>query len=138
VGTAARDYSCSERYVYSHAKNACIRRALSSDCAVIKCPNKTAVAYVVYPKDPNVYGLCIRDNPTAVFKCRGGEQFDKKASKCIFVCKQEGLFAVPENSHLYRECIYLKSKKFQLVERECPAGNTFDPDKARCVIKAAM
>nr|AGM32769.1 chitin binding peritrophin-A domain containing protein [Coptotermes formosanus] len=137
VGTEAADYSCSSNYVYSHAKNACIRRAASSDCAVIKCTYKTVVEYVVYPKDSSVYGLCIRGNPTVVFKCREGEQFDTKESKCNFVCKQEGLFPVPDDPRKYRECIYVSSNKFELVERTCPAKSVFDSSKGRCVAEQA-
>jgi hypothetical protein len=120
--------------VYSHEKTSCIRKKTTSDCAVIKCKHAVLFEYVVYPKDPNVYGLCIRDQPTLVFKCSEGEQFDTKTSECKFVCKEEGLFPVPGESRKYRECILISSNKFQLVERECPAGSQFDSDKQRCVI----
>lgn len=69
-----------------------------------------------------------------MFKCKEGEQFDTKTSECKFVCKKEGLFPVPGDSKRYRECIYVSSNKFELVERECPDGSKFDSDKGRCVI----
>ena len=135
VGIATIDYSCSDNYVYSHKKNACIRKKVSSDCAVIKCTYKSLVEYVLYPKDPNVYGLCIRGNPTVVLKCGEGEKFDTKTSTCNFVCKKEGLFPVPGEPRKYRECIAISSTKFELVLTECPDATEFDPVKERCVIE---
>jgi hypothetical protein len=134
VGTVGTTYTCSDNFVYSHEKASCIRKRLSSDCAIIKCKYKTQFEYVVYPKDSNVYGLCVRDNPTIMLKCAEGEVFDTKTSQCTFVCKGEGLFPVKGDSKRYRECIRISSNKYELVERECPSGSNFDSDKGRCVI----
>jgi hypothetical protein len=112
----------------------CVRRRVSSDCAVIKCAYKTQFQYVVYPKDPNVYGLCIRDSPTIVLKCAEGEEFETKTSECKFICKKEGLFPVAGDDKKYRECVRISSNKYELVERECPTGSVFNSDKGRCVI----
>jgi hypothetical protein len=90
--------------------------------------------YVVYPKDPNVYGLCIRDHPTLMFKCPEEEQFDTKTSQCIFVCKKAGLFAVPGKDKKYRECVAVGINKFELYLRECPFGSIFDSTKGKCVL----
>jgi hypothetical protein len=127
-------YLCSTNYVYSHEKRSCVRRRLSSDCAVIKCTYKVLFEYVVYPKDSNVYGLCRRNQTTLMFKCNEGEQFDTKTSKCTFVCKKEGVFPVQGDSQRYRECIYNSSNKLELVERVCPAGSEFDSGKGLCVV----
>jgi hypothetical protein len=89
--------------------------------------------FVVYPKDPNVYGLCIRDHPTLMFKCLEDEQFDTKISQCIFVCKTAGLFPVPGSTQKYRECVAVGSK-FELYERECPEGSIFDAAIGKCVL----
>jgi len=134
VKGTATEYSCSSNFVYSHQKNACIKQTVSSDCAVIKCKYATVLEYVVYPKDPNVYGLCIRDHPTLMFKCSEGEEFDTKTSQCIFVCKTAGLFAVPGNEKKYRECVALGSNMFELYERECPTGSIFDAVKGKCIV----
>ncbi|XP_023713218.1 uncharacterized protein LOC111867506 [Cryptotermes secundus] len=134
IGSTSTTFTCSENFVYSHEKVSCIRRRASSDCAVIKCTYKTQFQYVIYPKDPNVYGLCVRDSPTIVLKCAEGEEFDIKTSKCTFICKKEGLFPVKGDSRKYRECISISSNKYQLVDRECPVGSKFDSDKERCVI----
>jgi hypothetical protein len=133
VKDTATDYSCSNNFVYSHQKSACIKQTVSSDCALIKCKYANVMEYVVYPKDPNVYGLCIRDHTTLMFKCPEEEQFDTKTSKCIFVCRKEGLFAVPGNARKYRECILVSSNKFELYERECPVDSTFDAVKGKCI-----
>jgi len=85
VNGTATEYSCSSNFVYSHRKNACIKQTVSCDCAVIKCKYATVLEYVVYPKDRNVYGLCIRDYPTLMFKCPKDQQFDTKTSKCKFL-----------------------------------------------------
>lgn len=132
VGETDTQYVCSNNYVYSHEKTSCIRRKVSSDCAVIKCTYKTQFQYVVYPKDPNVYGLCIRDSPTIVLKCPEGEQFDTTTSQCRFLCKAEGLFSVPNDPRRYRECIRISANKYELVERECPVGSEFNSVKGRC------
>jgi hypothetical protein len=134
IGTKDNAFLCSNNYVYSHEKTSCIRRKVSSDCAVIKCPYKTQYQYVLYPKDSNVYGLCIRDKPTLVLKCAAGEQFDIAASQCVFLCKAEGLFPVQGSDTKYRECIRIGLNKYQLVDRECPQGSVFDSDKGPCVI----
>jgi len=130
----ATEYRCSINYVYNHQKNACVRQSVSSDCAVIKCKYTSIMEYVLYPKDPNVYGLCIRDHKTLMFKCPEEEQFDTKISQCSFVCKKEGLFAVPGNARKYRECVSVGVNKFELYERECPVDSTFDAVKGRCVV----
>jgi hypothetical protein len=91
--------------------------------------------YVVYPKDPNVYGLCIRDHPTLMFKCDEEEQFDIKTLQCIFVCKKAGLFPVPNDQQKYRECVSVGVNNFVLYERECPEGSIFDSVKEKCVLK---
>jgi hypothetical protein len=70
-----------------------------------------------------------------MFRCAEGEQFDTKASKCIFACKTAGLFPVSDNPRKYRECVAVGSG-FQLFERECPIGSKFDATKGKCVIKA--
>jgi len=129
----ATEYSCSNNFVYSHQKNACIKQTVSSDCAFINCKYTSVLEYVVYPKDPNVYGLCIRNHTTLMFKCAEEEQFDIKTSKCIFVCKKEGLFAVPGDDRKYRECVKY-GINFELYERECPVGSTFDPVKEKCIL----
>ena len=133
VKDAAKEFTCSSNFVYSHQKNACIKQTVSSDCAVIKCKYATVLEYVVYPKDPNVYGLCIRDHPTLMFKCPEDEEFDTKTSKCNFVCKTAGLFPVPGNEQKYRECVAVGTR-FELNERECPTGSIFDAVKRRCVV----
>jgi hypothetical protein len=69
-----------------------------------------------------------------MFKCPEEEQFDNKISQCIFVCKKEGLFAVPGNKRKYRECVSVGISKFQLYERECPEGSEFDAVKGKCVL----
>jgi hypothetical protein len=89
--------------------------------------------YVVYPKDPSVYGLCIRDHPTLMFKCDEEEEFDTKTLQCILVCKKAGLFPVPEDQRKYRECVSVCHNKFELYERECPEGSIFDANKRKCV-----
>ena len=114
--------------------NACVKQTVSSDCAVIKCKYTSVLEYVVYPKDPNLYGLCIRNHKTLIFKCAEDEQFDIKTSKCIFVCKKEGLFAVPSDKQKYRECVKVGTNMFELYVRECPVGSTFDAVKERCVV----
>ena len=86
VKDTATEYSCPTDYVYSHQKNSCVRQTVSSDCAVINCKYESVMEYVVYPKDPNVYGLCIRDHPTMMFKCDEEEKFDTNTSQCIYVC----------------------------------------------------
>jgi hypothetical protein len=91
--------------------------------------------YVVYPKDPNVYGLCIRGQPTVMLKCREGEQFDIKTSQCKFVCKREGLFPVQGDNTKYRECTYNSLNRYEYVDRKCPDGSIFDSAKERCVIE---
>jgi hypothetical protein len=68
-----------------------------------------------------------------MFKCAEEEQFDIKTSKCIFVCKKEGLFAVPGDDRKYRECVKY-GINFELYERECPVGSTFDPVKEKCIL----
>jgi hypothetical protein len=127
-------YSCSNNFVYSHKQNSCIRRSVSSDCAVIKCKYTTLIEYVIYPKDPNVYGVCLRNRTTMMYKCPEEEQFDTKTSECIFVCNQVGLFALPGDERKYRECISVGSNKFELKERECPVGSIFNAKQSRCVI----
>jgi hypothetical protein len=88
---------------------------------------------VTYPKDPNVYGLCIRNRPTVMHKCPEFEQFDTKTSQCIFVCKKEGLFPVDGEPRKYRECIYVGGK-YELRNRECPEFSIFDAGKGKCVL----
>lgn len=134
VKSKATDFSCSDNYVYSHQRNSCVRKILSSDCAVIKCKYSVPLEYVAYPKDSSVYGLCLRGYPTVVFKCDEGEQFDTKKSNCIFVCKKEGLFPVPGSNTKYRECFSTGINKFQLYERECPAGSIFNSDIGKCYV----
>jgi hypothetical protein len=90
--------------------------------------------YVPYPKDPSVYGLCIRNLETVMFKCDEEEEFDTKTSQCTFVCKKEGLFPVPGDEQKYRECVSVGIKKFQLKEGKCPVGSRFLADKSKCVI----
>jgi hypothetical protein len=89
---------------------------------------------VIYPKDPNVYGVCIRNHTTVTYKCPEEEQFDKKTSECIFVCNKVGLFALPDDDRKYRECISVGNNKFELKERECPVGSIFNDKQSRCVI----
>jgi hypothetical protein len=137
VRGTAKEFTCSSNFVYSHQKNACIKKTLISDCAVIKCKYATVLEYVVYPKDPNVFGLCIRDSPTLMFKCPEDEEFDTKTSQCIFVCKMAGLFPVPGNERKYRECVAV-GIKFELNERECPEFSIFDAVKGRCVVTSRL
>ena len=125
-------YTCSSNYVYSHAKEGCARRNVTTDCAVMKCRNTTVLEYVVYPKDANVYGICVRGEPT-LFKCSDEDEFDTKTLKCKFVCKQEGLFPAP-NKAKYYECIYVAKNKYDLVEWDCPAGTHFSPTREACII----
>jgi hypothetical protein len=98
----------------------------------MKCRNTAMVEYFVYPKDANVYGICLRGEQT-MFKCSDGEEFDTKTLQCKFVCKQEGLFPVP-NKASYYECIYVAKNKYDLVEWECPAGTIFSPTLRACTI----
>ena len=134
VKDTATEYSCPTDYVYSHQKNSCVRQTVSSDCAVINCKYESVMEYVVYPKDPKVYGLCIRDQPTVMFKCDEEEEFDTKTSKCIYVCTKAGLFPVPKCQRKYRECVSVGAGNIELYERECPDGSIFDPVKEKCVV----
>ncbi|XP_021915519.1 uncharacterized protein LOC110827807 isoform X2 [Zootermopsis nevadensis] len=135
VKNQATTYPCSANYVYSHEKKSCVRQRTSADCAVIKCKYAVPYEYVVYPKDPSVYGLCVRNKTTLVFRCRDGEQFDIKTKECSFVCKKEGLFPVEGDDKKYHECVLISSNKFEVFERECPPGSKFDSDKQRCEIE---
>ena len=130
----AKEFVCATNSVYSHQKNACVHQTVSSDCVVIKCKYTSVMEYVLYPKYPNVYGLCVRGHTTLMFKCPEEEQFDTKISECIFVCKKEGLFAVSGNPQQYRECVSVGNNKFELYERECPPDSVFDAVKGKCVL----
>jgi hypothetical protein len=68
-----------------------------------------------------------------MFKCPEEEQFDTKTSKCTFLCKTAGLFAVSGEDRKYRECVAVGSR-FELYERECPVGSKFDPTKGKCML----
>jgi hypothetical protein len=125
---------CATNDVYSHQKNACVRQSDTNDCVVIKCKYTSLMEYIIYPKYPNVYGLCVRGRTTLMFKCPEEEQFDTKISQCIYLCKKEGLFAVYGNKRKYRECVSGGNNKFQLYDKECPDGSEFDAAKGKCVI----
>ncbi|GFG28130.1 hypothetical protein Cfor_12293, partial [Coptotermes formosanus] len=124
-------YTCSSNYVYSHAKKSCDRKKVTADCAVIKCRNTTAIEYVVYPKDANIYGLCIRGKAT-VFSCGERQEFDTSTSTCKFVCKQEGVFP-RDNCRKYYECLFVTTNRYNYLEWECPAGTRFDDKMQACV-----
>jgi hypothetical protein len=111
--------------VYAHASNSCTPKKVAADCATIKCTYKHPIEYVVYPKNNSVYGICVRDQPTVVVKCRQGQEFDTKASQCKVVCKEEGVFPA-DGCRKFYECVRLSSNKFKLVEGECPVGTQFD------------
>jgi ribosomal protein S5 len=85
---------------------------------------------MIYPKDPNVYGVCIRNHKTVMYKCPEEEQFDTKTSQCIFVCKKVGRFVVPGNELKYTECVSVGN-----TEGKCPYGSIFDANKEKCVVK---
>jgi hypothetical protein len=69
-----------------------------------------------------------------MLKCAEEEQFDTKTSKCIFVCKEEGLFPVVGDDGKYRECVNVGRNKFVLNEREFRIGSAFDTVKGRCIV----
>jgi hypothetical protein len=119
--------------VYSHQKKSCAFRRVNSDCAIINCKYATAFEYVVYPKDPNVYGLCIRGQPTVMLKCREGEQFDIKTSRCNFICKREGLFP-QDGCRKYYECVDNGRNTYVFQERKCPEGTVFHSSEQSCVV----
>jgi hypothetical protein len=123
-------YICSKNYVYSHAKQACARKNTTTDCAVIKCKNTTVLEYVLYPKDANVYGLCVRGKAT-VFRCGDREEFDTSTSICKFACKQEGLFPV-DNCRKYNECVFVFNNRYNLLEWECPVGTRYNATRQAC------
>jgi hypothetical protein len=128
----ATTYTCSTNYVYFHASKSCRRKNAASDCAVIKCTYRLPLEYVVYPKDPSVYGICIRDQPTVMMKCKEGEEFDTKTSQCKVVCKKEGIFEV-DGCRKFYECVKGGSNRYNLVEGECPLGTKFDVATGSCV-----
>jgi hypothetical protein len=78
-----------------------------------------------------MYGVCVLDQPTTMFRCDDGLQFDTKASQCKFVCKEEGIFPA-DGCRKFYECLHVGFKKYKLVERECPEGTIFNPKFGSC------
>ncbi|XP_069705718.1 uncharacterized protein [Periplaneta americana] len=134
VKGTAYQFSCNSQNVYSHSRAGCVRRRLSSDCAVMRCTYKSLNEYVVYSKDASLYGMCLKGFPTLVFRCPKGEQFDSSAKECRFKCSAEGLFPAANSNSKYYECIYISVGNYELIRRECPSKIThFDPVAKRCV-----
>ncbi|XP_033608601.1 uncharacterized protein LOC117282559 [Cryptotermes secundus] len=129
----ATTYTCPASYVYLHANHTCVRKKVSADCATIKCSYARPIEYVVYPKDPSIYGICVRDQPTAVVKCSGGQKFDTKTSKCKRACKEEGVFAA-DGCRKFYECVRVGSNKYNVVERECPVDKLFNATLKVCAV----
>jgi hypothetical protein len=118
-------YTCAANYVYLHTNNSCVRKKVPADCAIIKCKYARPVEYVVYPKDPSVYGVCVRDQRTVVARCSEGQEFDTKSSQCKFACKQEGVFPA-DGCRKFYECVNIALNKYNIVEGECPVGTYFN------------
>ncbi|XP_023708612.1 uncharacterized protein LOC111865109, partial [Cryptotermes secundus] len=124
-------YTCPASYVYLHANHTCVRKKVSADCASIKCSYARPIEYVVYPKDPSIYGICVRDQPTVVLKCSEGQEFDTKTSQCKRACKEEGIFA-GDGCRKFYECVLVGLNMYDIVEGECAMDTHFDATLKVC------
>jgi hypothetical protein len=66
-----------------------------------------------------------------VVKCAERQEFDKKASQCKLVCKEEGVFPA-DGCRKFYECVRVRVNKYNIVEGECPVGSQFDAQLRSC------
>lgn len=127
--------------------NYCARRnSIINNCQTVSCGNITEPKYIQikYGFNKQYYALCARDqNPDIitpivyVFVCPTNSvpNINTMPAKCSYNCWKTGFFQNTLDNSKYFECYLNNYLRFESVERRCPNGSYFEPNRSECVVK---
>nr|CAD7196478.1 unnamed protein product [Timema douglasi] len=132
-GDTSYNYECDVKYVYSHEKKMCVLQKLATQCVTMKCTAGLASQLVTYTADASIYGICLLNQPTILFRCPKKQAFDATLGTCQRTCSAAGKEVDEEDCTKFYECYDTTTVgKYTIKHQECPTGTGYNANLPGC------